>query len=265
MLRPAGETHEMAKFKKPKPLYRKHPVLTETARGTPRSAHDDIEAALEQWASPPVPDYARFHNWLDAKVPVKDRTLVLPLQRSNVATAPAAYINALLNLHKTYRRKLEEANANPTVIGAAYRLMFNKYKLLIHATEALSPRTKEAFTVAQHRMNTTERLDEGLSSCSQSELRARFFAAIAHGSDRIALKLLARLREEAHDPGELEYLEALCHFHANEFTEAMHWAQKVPKDAIDFPATRAVILESLAFLSRAEQLVAELQQDEIKN
>src|ERR1017187_2835020 len=240
----------MAKFKKPKPLYRRRPVAAGTPPGSAPSAHEDIEAALEQRARSLVPNYTSFDNWFITKVTVKDNTLVLPVLRANVTNAPASYIGALLDLHRTYRKKLEEANAHRTLADGDYRLLCNKYKLLFHGTEGLSARTKEAFGIEEHRLETTERLDEGLSSCSQSELRARFFAAIARESDRVALKLLARLREEAHDPGELEYLESLCHLHANAFNDAIHWARKVPTDAIDYPAARAVILESLAFLWR---------------
>jgi hypothetical protein len=209
-----------------------------------------MEAALEQRAHSLVPDYASFDGWFNAKVTVKDKTLVLPVLRANAANAPASYIDALLDLHRTYRKKLEEANLHRNLADGDYRLLWNKYKLLVHGAEGLSARTKEAFEIKEHRLEAPERLDESLSSCSQTELRARFFGAIVRENDRVALKLLGRLREEAHDPGELEYLEGLCHFHANAFTEAIHRARKVPTDTIDFPAARAIILESLAFLWR---------------
>ena len=36
--------------------------------------------------------------WLSAKDTVQDRTLILPVLRTNVANTPAAYIDALLDL-----------------------------------------------------------------------------------------------------------------------------------------------------------------------
>ena len=246
----------MAKFKKPKSFHRARP----TEPRHPVSASGAIEAALERFAHPTIPDYAGFDDWLRPQMSVQDRRLVLPPQQSNIAQQTAACIDSLLDLQETYQQRLKAANAQHATTSESYRLLLNRYKLLLHAMEALSPRTKETLAISRHQFASTARLDEGASSCSQNELRTRFFVALAREQDRVALKLLARLRVQDHDPGELEYLEALCHFHANDFVEAVHWANKVPPEAIDHSGARALVLESLAFLARPTELVAQLRQ-----
>ncbi|HEV2175098.1 MAG TPA: hypothetical protein VGR71_16110, partial [Nitrospira sp.] len=240
----------MAKFKKPY----KRPAPPEL-KGSPRDA---IQAALERWARPAMPDYASFGEWLAEKLTIKDRDLVLPHLRTSIRSETASYVKALLDLHQEYEERVRAANQTHGPIGESHRVLFNSFKLLIQSTEGLSTRTKETFALASHLRTLTERLDEDLLSCSQGELRARFFIALERENDRVALKLLGRLREQDHDPGELAYLEALCHLHANEFGEAIYWAKKVPVGAIDYPAAGAVVLESQAFLADADGLTAEL-------
>ena len=88
---------------------------------------------------------------------------------------------------------------------------------------------------------------------------ALFHRTAARERPRSAQALGAVMREQDHDPGELAYLEALCHFHGNEFHEAIYWAKKVSAGTIDYPTARAVVLEAHAFLSDTDGLVGELQ------
>lgn len=245
----------MTKFKKPKPLYHQRPAATEL----PGSPRDAIQAALERSARLVIPDYSSFGEWLAEKITIKDRNLVLPQLRTSITSETTAYVQALFDLHQEYEERVRAANQTHVTTGESYRLLLNSFKLLIQFTEGLSARTKETFAQAAHLRTSTERLDEDLSSCSQSELRARFFTALQRENDRVALKLLGRLREQDHDPGELPYLEALCHLHASEFGEAIYWAKKVPAGTIDYQAARAVILEAQAFLADTDGLAGELQ------
>ena len=224
----------------------------------PESPRDAIQAALELWARPDSPDYASFDEWLAERLTVQNRELVLPLS-SGITGKVASYIQALLDLHLEYEALFHAPRQVRAKTGKSFRMLMNSLKLLIHATQGLSARTKETFALAALPWPATERFDDNLSSRSQNELRVLFFKALLDENDRVALKLLGRLREQDHDPGELEYLEALCHFHGNEFHEAIYWAKKVPAGTIDYPAARAVVLEAQAFLSDTDGLVSELQ------
>jgi len=222
----------------------------------PLSPHAGIQAALDRWARPEVPDYASFEEWLAERLTIKDRHLILPHLSTKSRNEVASYVQALLDLHQDYERQVRAAN---TTAGEPYRLLFNSLKLLAYAVKSLPVRTKERFALAKDSGVSPERLDEDLSSCSQSQLHLRFFTALQRENDRVALKILGRLRERDHDPGELEYLEALCHFHANEFREAIYWARKVPEGTVDYSGARAVVLEAQAFLTDTEGLASELK------
>lgn len=65
------------------------------------------------------------------------------------------------------------------------------------------------------------------------EHREAFFHAVASGDGHLAFKMVGRLRDEEHDPGELAFLEATASFHSNRFDEAIKHAREVPQDAID--------------------------------
>ena len=64
---------------------------------------------------------------------------------------------------------------------------------------------------------------------SQMEHRVAFFSALNSGDDHQAYKMVGRLREEAHDPGEIDYLEALACFKANQFEDAIRCLDGVEK------------------------------------
>lgn len=245
----------MAKSKKTKILHHRRPAMPK-GQTSPREA---IEEALARWARPAIPDYSSFGEWIEEKFTRRDRDFVLPQPRTHTTTEVAGFIHALLELHGEYEERVRVANQAHATKGESYRLLINSLKLLVFGTEGLSARTKETFALAAAFLTSSQRLDEDLSSCSQSELRARFFIALQREEDRVALKLLGKLREQDHDKGELAYLESLCHFHANEFAEAIFWAKKVPAGTIDYPSARAVILEALAFLGNAAGLLGELQ------
>ncbi len=58
--------------------------------------------------------------------------------------------------------------------------------------------------------------------------------------------MLGRLKIGDHDPGELDYLEALAEFHSGDLDAAIARARKVPVDAIDFRRARLLIIEAHA-------------------
>ena len=60
--------------------------------------------------------------------------------------------------------------------------------------------------------------------------------------------MIGRLREEAHDKGEVAFLEATASFHSNRFEEAIRYAREIPNEAIDWPRAFMLLLESRASL-----------------
>src|SRR5205807_731704 len=75
----------------------------------------------------------------------------------------------------------------------------------------------------------------------------------------IDFKMLGRLREEAHDPGELEFLEATAYFHENRLSEAIEHARNVAKEDIDAPRAKMLILEAYALQGNIEAVEIDLQ------
>lgn len=59
-------------------------------------------------------------------------------------------------------------------------------------------------------------LDADLPSCSQSELRSRLFSATERKEWQVVFKIIGRLKDDCHDDGELEFLEAMARFHSND-------------------------------------------------
>jgi len=218
---------------------------------------DSIQAALERFAQSTIPDYAAFDDWLADKLTIQNTGLILP--QSETAAHRAAYIESLLQLHEDFDQLIRRASESRTTTRESYRRLLNSLKLLIYAKNLLPERTKDAFARSKSFSLSTEVLDKDLSSCTQAEVRVRFFAALARKRDRMALKLLGHLREQDHDLGEVAYLEALCHFQANEYQDAIRCAKEVPSGSFDYSAACATVLESQAFLADTKTLVKELQ------
>ena len=95
---------------------------------------------------------------------------------------------------------------------------------------------------------------------SQSEHRTAFFRAVATGDGHAAFKMLGRLREEEHDPGELEFLEATAFFHANRVTDAIRHARNVPKGSIDWHRAFMLVLEAYALQGNIQFISNALQE-----
>src|SRR5262249_44826662 len=104
---------------------------------------------------------------------------------------------------------------------------FNKGKLLLSYFKGLSPRHLEMLAIPVD--------DSSVVTPSSSQLQHRdaFFRAVRDGDQRAAAKMLGRLREEEHDPGELAFLEATESFHSKHYLEAIEHARNVLTSAID--------------------------------
>ena len=124
------------------------------------SPHDRIEAALKRWAYPAVPDYASFSEWVTEKLTINDRNLILPQLRSNGTSEAMSYVQTLLDLHSDYETRVRAANQTNATAGESYRLLFNSFKLLIHATEGFSARTKDTLALVTPLPTATVRLDD---------------------------------------------------------------------------------------------------------
>ena len=83
----------------------------------PVSASAAIEAVLERFAHPTIPDYAGFEDWLRPQMSERDRRLASP---HNTVISPSKrprYIDSLLDLQETYQQRLKAANAQHATTG----------------------------------------------------------------------------------------------------------------------------------------------------
>ena len=131
----------------------------------------------------------------------------------------------------------------------------NKSKLLLSYLRHSPPRWRELLLTLSKADLSADSLPR---TSSQSEHRAAFFHAVAKGDDLTAFKMVGGLREEAHDEGEVAFLEATASFHSNRFEEAIRHAREVPKDAIDWPRAFMLLLESHAYLGDFSSIATEI-------
>jgi hypothetical protein len=215
-----------------------------------------------------VPDYIGFTNWMFEEEEKRQATLQLPLHalasseptraalefwRQFLATAASAGIEIDDNGHRidpeTFPGK-QGGRSNHKSINRA-KLMFQ----YIHE----APKRLQSFLVLLQKPaadHVTRSSPQG--SATQLEHRSAFFAAVARGDAPTAFKMLGRLREEVHDKGELEFLEATAYFHSNNFEKAIQYAEKVPKDSIDWPRAILIILESFAMQGKMDRILRKL-------
>lgn len=131
----------------------------------------------------------------------------------------------------------------------------NKIKLLMSVYNECDLRTREFITSLSNsnfQYNLTNR------NSSQSDIRRSLFYAINKGDQHTASKMLGQLREEKHDVGELEFLEASVLFYSNKFKDAIYFARQVPVDSLDWPRSYMILLESYAYQGDFNSIKAEI-------
>jgi hypothetical protein len=197
-----------------------------------------------------VPNYAGFLDWITRQFEALRLGVPLPLHggRTSYTQLP----HELLGAAKAGGVQITPEGATPDPRrfaewdGKQSKLKrLNKSKLLLSYFTHTSSRWREVLLSLSKHDVSSESL---LRTSSQSEHRATFFHAVTDGDQLAAFKLVGRLREEAHDPGEVAFLEATASFHSNRFDEAVKLAREVPKDAIDWPRAFMLLLESQAYL-----------------
>jgi hypothetical protein len=196
-----------------------------------------------------VPNYAGFQEWITRRFEALRSGVLLPLHAKSVSYTQLP--RELLDAAKAGGVQITPEGATPHPSrfakwnGKQSKIKrLNKSKLLLSYFMNTSPRWRE---VLLSLLKTDVSSDSLFRTSSQSEHRAAFFHAVAHGDQHAAFKLVGRLREEAHDPGEVAFLEATASFHSNRFEEAIKLAREVPRDAIDWPRAFMLLLESQAY------------------
>lgn len=236
-----------------------------TRAATPR---EELEHVLERFyhhedsSVGPVPDYHSFTKWfLERSAPSGDDGIVFNRVALRGSNKRADYISAFIKLYSEYDSWMQsDPFSNAGEDKFALLKKFHKFKLLFSFLQNSSPRFREVVEATIKERNRTWALDEGLDDCSQAQLRFRLDEALARGMEKIAFKIVGKLKLVSHDNGEVDFLESQAYFRSNDFIEAIRLAEKVPADAIDYPAAQAIILESTAFLGDITRFVARLSE-----
>lgn len=207
-----------------------------------------------------VPDYSGFEDWIRRRLDSLKSGVPLPLH---------ALQGSHVELPHELLRAAEAGGVIITPDGAAPDLnrfakwngkqsrlkRFNKSKLLLSYFKNATPRWREVLLSLAKADLSSKAL---LRTSSQSEHRIAFFDAVVAGDELTAFKLVGRLREEAHDPGEVAFLEATASFHSDRFDEAVKLTREVPTDAVDWPRAFMLKLEALAYLGDFAPIEEEL-------
>ena len=243
------------------------PKLVSNIQKSPETVDEALDRFWRDRSLPGhVPDYAGFMNWFQAKVKALMSSVPLPLHAQTTLPSKAQLDLELIEAAKAAGIEITKEGGSPDPahfgkpIGKMSKLKaFNRGKLLLSLLKDISPRWRETlFMMAM----PTEQLEQWSSvepSSSQLQHRNAFFRAVAVGDERTAAKMLGRLREEEHDIGELNFLEATESFHSRHYTEAIEHARRVPKTGIDWPRAFMLILETYALQGTIDAIEAEIQ------
>jgi len=241
-------------------------VLARSTTDGTASTFTPLEVALEQFAmnggglgGPPIPDYSGFMQWL-VQQHQADPTHGLVFNRFSplghgTASSAALLHQEMREMERRYRQEFETLRERP--VKAQLRKL-NKLKLLVSALRG-DARSKEVEGALLSIPAFPSDLDEGLSICTQAQLRTRLFASLSWKEWRTAFKIVGKLKEESHDPGELAYLEALTRFHCDDLEGCIKYAAQVAPDHADHASASALWLESLAYQGSAAVLLDRLK------
>ena len=219
---------------------------------------------------PPIPDYMGFESWASA--------ILGELTPEDIAAHHIADIQKLGALQDFLSGLLDHAEAAGILVskeGISFGSNFgstpandppvkrlNKAKLILNLLKNLgSPRMLDVLST--FREIRTKKPGDPPRNASAAMLRAAFFSAQEEGNSLLAYKTIGRLREEDHDPGELDFFEANAAFSANRFSEAIEWAEKVPPGQIDWHGAFKLKLESLAWLGKVDSIIKELHHEQV--
>jgi hypothetical protein len=209
-----------------------------------------VDEALDRYwlvRSTNTPDYAGFEDWMRRRLGTVPSGAPLPLH-SGVSSPPLleelARAAKAVGLEITRDGAKADPNAKWDFKQSEFLKWLNKMKLLLSYLNDSSPRTREVLIALSKADLSADSLSR---TSSQSEHRIAFLHAVENGDELTAFKMVGRLRE-AHDKGEVAFLEASASFYSNRFKEAIRYALEVPNDAIDWPRAFMLLLESHAYL-----------------
>jgi hypothetical protein len=211
-----------------------------------------------------IPDYLGFSTWVIKKIEA-DRRKAVPLHMQTEAIPSILLIVEIVKAAKNagiaitrdgpvpQREKFGISDGKRSKIKA-----FNKAKLLLSFLNNLPERQRHLYFKMSSRLEGTHDEVPVSQDSPQFDHRVAFFDAVRNGDAHLAFKMLGRLREEAHDSGELEFLEATAFFQENRFREAIEHARRVSKDDIDGPRAVMLILEAYALEGDIDLVAREL-------
>ena len=235
-------------------------------RPSSNNAVQDLEDALTQWCMDGIedfaliPNYMEFYEWLFDWLKKPAEARAFNHAHTNIQSHPAQRIGAFWIVYARHKALMTKAGGGVMAkTSLAWMRDYNKFKLLSGALEKFDQRGREVVEGIASELDRKGAIDQGLSDCTQAQLRFRLNEALERGLDKVAFKIIGKLREEAHDSGELDYLEANAYFRSNNFLDAERIALLVPEDAIDYPASQGLILECLAYQGRLAELTARLR------
>lgn len=226
---------------------------------------EQLELALTDCCSstlsgggPSTPDYGKFLDWYaSADLALRENADAFNRVRRNQGGG-AALLVAFCDTYTKYRTLCSKGSASKE---PSKRLNdFSKFKLHLHVLKHLfSDRTREFVEAYAIECVDSRELDSSLEQCTQGQLRIRLGRALSRGQDKLAFKIIGRLRADSHDLGELDYLEAQAYFRSNDFSEAIRIGSNVPDHSIDYPAAQALLMEAHALLGNIEAVLSLLR------
>jgi hypothetical protein len=216
-----------------------------------------------------VPNYVGFSEWISAEI---DRMKI----ESSIPLHAIPNNSPSISLQDDLIEEIEKAGIIMTPEGPKPRpglfgiprggesklRAFNRAKLLINFLSNISDRWRETLLALQQMMQGNLLSEKIRSSSPQAQQRVGFFNAITKKDINLAFKMLGRLREEDHDPGELEYLEAVANFYANELDKAIEYASSVQSGSADWLRASFIKIEALAIQGKTEDFLEVLNSND---
>ena len=191
-------------------------------RGTPTTVEEALDRYWKCKGIPGnVPDYVGFAAWLTEKKEAA-QAVVVPL---HMETKMSSGTMLALELIKAAQHAgIEITRDGPIPLQNKFGKSdgkkpwlkcFNRAKLMLWFFRELSGRERDSYFAIAASWKNADDATAITQDSSQAEHRMAFFAAVQERNAHVAFKMLGRLREEAHDPGELEFLEATAFFQQN--------------------------------------------------
>jgi len=242
---------------------------------TSLSSYDQLENALEEYAissTSSTPNYSGFKVWYNEQINTTPRAFIFNRnKRGSIIYAYSEiienYRESLSNDLKKYLKNIDHENLKQFIQNSDHQKIplevkkkINKYKLLIDL-HAFTDRGRSYLNKLADQNNVQPKYGSNseLISLSAIDLRHELFIAIKDNDEIRCAKILGMLHSKAdkHDPGELDYLEALYNFKSCKYKSALEYANCVEPDHIDFLASRRIILECLARLGNDKSFAIE--------